>query len=58
MCSPFSSTVGFSLASLAAFSAFSWAFLARYYFFSAAFILLKGLSSGIRAAAACATATA
>lgn len=58
MCSPFSSTVGFSLSSFSFFAFFSAASLAFFFCFSAADIFAQGLSSGINSAAAAATAAA
>jgi len=58
MCSPFSSTVGFSLASFSAFAFFSASSLASLAYLSAGVILAHGFSSLNRASAAAATAAA
>jgi hypothetical protein len=58
MCSPFSSTVGFSLNSFSFFAFSSAAFFAKYYFFSNGVIFSNGLSVYKSNSAAAATAAA
>ena len=58
ICSPFSSTVGFSLSSFSLSLYFSAASAAFFFAFSAAVIFAHGLSYGIRALAAWRTAAA
>jgi hypothetical protein len=58
MCSPFSSTVGFSLKSFSFLAFSSAAFFAKYYFFSKGFIFSNGLSVYKSNSAAAATAAA
>ena len=58
MCSPFSSTVGFSLASFSALAFFSAASLASFAYLSAGVIFAHGFSSLNNSFAAAATAAA